>query len=367
MGYKFVDEVKVLVRSGNGGQGCVSFRREKYVPKGGPDGGDGGKGGDVIIQTDPQLGTLLDYRFRPRHLAGNGLPGEGNQSSGANGADVCLGVPVGTSIYHRETNELLVDLTQPHQVFMVVRGGRGGKGNTHFKNSRRQTPRFAQPGEPGEEIELRLELKLLADVGLVGMPSVGKSSLIARISAAKPKIAEYPFTTLVPNLGVVQFGEMQHYVVADVPGLIVGASEGAGLGNRFLRHVERVRQIVHLITVCPEEPGRSPIADFEAIEREIAAHDGELLDVSRILVLNKIDLAECKDVSSEVESYAQEKGLPFFAISSATGEGLPEFLNFLGHAVSQAVEAEIKAEAIASVVVEAPDTLPPELPSLNDA
>ena len=219
MRYKFVDEVKVLVRSGNGGQGCVSFRREKYVPKGGPDGGDGGKGGDVIIQTDPQLGTLLDYRFRPRHLAGNGRPGEGNQSSGANGDDVCLGVPVGTSIYHRETNELLVDLTQPHQEFVAARGGRGGKGNTHFKNSRRQTPRFAQPGEPGEEIELRLELKLLADVGLIGMPNAGKSSLLRSVSSARPKVANYPFTTLEPNLGTVTF-KNQEFVMVDIPGLI---------------------------------------------------------------------------------------------------------------------------------------------------
>ncbi len=367
MGYKFVDEVKVLARSGNGGQGCISFRREKYVPKGGPDGGDGGKGGDVVILADSQLGTLLDYRFRPRHLAGNGRPGEGNQCSGADGADVVLRVPVGTSIYNRETDELLIDLTEPNQKFVAARGGRGGKGNAHFKNSRRQTPRFSQPGEPGEEFELRLELKLLADVGLVGMPSVGKSSLIARISAAKPKIADYPFTTLTPNLGVVQFGDMQHYVVADVPGLIVGASDGAGLGSRFLRHVERVRKIVHLVTVCPEEPGRDPIEDFEAIEAEIAAHDASLRDVERVIVLNKIDLPECKEMASELEAYAKEKGLPFYALSSVTGEGLNEFLNFLGHAVSKAVEAQLQTQSVELPEDELVESIvPPDLPSLFD-
>ena len=343
MGYKFVDEVKVLVRSGNGGAGCVSFRREKYVPKGGPAGGDGGKGGDVGIEADRPLGTLLDYRFRPRHLAGNGRPGEGKQSSGPHGEDSCLRVPVGTVIYNLQTNELIADLSQPGDRVVVAKGGRGGKGNTHFKTARRQSPRFAQPGEPGEEFELRLELKLLADVGLVGMPSVGKSSLVARISAAKPKIAEYPFTTLAPNLGVVQFGEMQHYVVADVPGLVVGASEGLGLGTRFLRHVERVRQIAHLITVCPDEPGRDPIKDYEAIENEIECHDASLMSVPRVLVLNKVDLVECREQVEVVEAYAADKGLKLFAISTVTGEGIPELVKHLGYVVFEALQAELKA------------------------
>lgn len=364
MGYKFVDEVKVLVRSGNGGPGCVSFRREKYVAKGGPDGGDGGKGGDVVIEVDRQLGTLLDYRFRPRHLAGNGRPGEGKQSSGKHGADSVLGVPAGTIIYNRETNEVIADLARAGQRVVVCKGGRGGKGNTHFKTARRQSPRFAQPGEPGEEAELRLELKLLADVGLIGMPSVGKSSLIARISAAKPDIAEYPFTTLTPNLGVVQFGEMQHYVVADVPGLIVGASEGAGLGSRFLRHVERVRQIVHLVSVCPDEPGRDPVKDYEAIEAEIECHDQSLMSVPRVLVLNKIDLVESREEVERVAEFASRSGIEFFSISTITGEGIPELVKHLGRVVSLAVQAELKAEDAVEAEALAAERALPELPAL---
>ena len=362
MAYKFVDEVKVLVRSGNGGPGCVSFRREKFVAKGGPDGGDGGKGGDVVIEADRQLGTLLDYRFRPRHLAGNGRPGEGQQASGKNGDDSALRVPVGTVIYDRETNEPLADLSVHGTRLVVCKGGRGGKGNTHFKTARRQSPRFAQPGEPGEERELRLELKLLADIGLIGMPSVGKSSLIARISAAKPAIADYPFTTLTPNLGVVQFGEMQHFVVADVPGLIVGASEGAGLGSRFLRHVERVRQIVHLVAFCPEEPGRDPIADYQAIEEEIASHDQALMSVPRVMVLNKNDLVESQEEVERVAAFAADAGIQFFSISTFTGDGIPELVNHLGYCVSLArAELEDMADSTEDPGV---DLAPPELPSL---
>jgi len=332
--YTFVDEVTVLVRSGKGGAGCVSFRREKCAPMGGPDGGDGGRGGDLIIRADESLGTLLDYKFKPRHFAKNGLPGSGGNCAGADAADVVMRVPVGTVIFNNDTGELLKDLNSAGAELIAAKGGRGGKGNTHFKSSTRQAPRFAQPGEPGAELSLRLELKLLADVGLVGYPNVGKSSLIARISAARPKIADYPFTTLVPNLGVVQFGDDAHFVVADVPGLMVGAHKGAGLGSRFLRHIERVRRIVHMVTVVPEVEDRDPIADFEAIENEMRLHDQKLAKTPRVLVLNRIDLPDVAEHTARVRKYARSKKLHFFAISAATGEGVQALVNHLGEVIS---------------------------------
>ncbi|MBT6433654.1 MAG: GTPase ObgE [Deltaproteobacteria bacterium] len=348
MRYKFIDEAAILTRSGNGGSGCVSFRREKHVPLGGPDGGNGGRGGDVVIYPDTQIATLLDYKFQPRHFADNGRPGEGNQCSGRDGEPMILRVPVGTVVYNEETGDELGDLCEPDIPFVVAQGGRGGKGNAHFKTSTRQAPKFSQPGEPGEELTLRFELKLIADVGLVGMPSVGKSSLIARMSSAKPKIADYPFTTLAPNLGVVKFGITEHYVVADVPGLIVGASDGAGLGSRFLRHVERVRRIAHLVTVCSEEPGRDPIEDFEAIENELKLHDEKLSQVEKVLVLNRMDLPDVQEEAERIGEYAKEKGLPFFAISAATGEGIQDLINYLGEAINKSralAESESESEA----------------------
>lgn len=335
MRHKFVDEVTIHVRSGDGGAGCVSFRREKYVPRGGPDGGDGGRGGSVIVRADPQLATLLDYKFRPRHIAKDGRPGEGNLCSGAAGEDIILRVPVGTVVFRKDESQPLADLSEPDLEIVVAAGGRGGKGNAHFKSSTHQAPKFSQPGEPGETLDLRLELKLLADVGLVGFPNVGKSSLVARISAARPKIADYPFTTLVPNLGVVQFGELDHFVVADVPGLIVGAHEGVGLGSRFLRHVSRVRRIVHLVTVEPDVPGRDPRTDYEAIEREMTLHDEALAGVPRVLVLNRIDLDFVADAAGSVAELARERGIPFFAISAATGAGVRELVNHLGEQLSR--------------------------------
>ncbi len=334
-GYKFVDEAVIHVRSGHGGKGCVSFRREKFVPFGGPDGGDGGKGGDVVLVADPQLTTLLDYKFVPRQFAKDGRPGEGNRRAGKDADDRVVRVPVGTVVHDEATGDLLCDLDAPEKRAVVAKGGRGGKGNEAFKSSVRQAPRFAQPGEDGEEKMLRLELKLLADVGLIGFPNVGKSSLIARISAARPKIADYPFTTLVPNLGVVRFGDGQHFVVADVPGLIVGAHAGAGLGSRFLRHVERVRRIVHLVTVVPGEPARDPIRDFEAIENEVRLHDEALGRTSRVLALNQIDLDFVRAESDRVRAYAEARGIPFFPISAATGEGLDALVTHLGEAVSR--------------------------------
>jgi GTP-binding protein len=304
------------------------------VPFGGPDGGEGGRGGDVIVRADGQLTTLLDYKFKSRHLAENGRPGEGNQRSGRSGETVLLRVPVGTMVFRAPDDQLLADLDADAAEVVVARGGRGGKGNVHFKSSTHQAPHFSQPGEPGEQLDLRLELKLLADVGLVGFPNVGKSSLIARISAARPKIADYPFTTLVPNLGVVQFGDHQHFVVADVPGLIAGAADGAGLGSRFLRHVERVRRIVHMVTVEPDVPDRDPVADFEAIENEMRRHDPGLGEVPRVLVLNRTDLDFVRDRETEVAELARSSGLPFFAVSAATGHGVPELVNHLGQALS---------------------------------
>ncbi|MEM6730708.1 MAG: GTPase ObgE [Myxococcota bacterium] len=332
---KFIDECVVLTRSGSGGAGAVSFRREKFVEFGGPDGGDGGKGGDVVLVAEPQMNTLLDYKFRPRHLAGNGMPGEGRDKSGKGGEDAVLPVPVGTVAYDVETGEILVDLEEAGQRFVVCTGGRGGKGNAHFKSSTRQAPRYSQPGEPNEEKRVRLELKLLADAGLVGFPNVGKSSLISRISAAKPKVADYPFTTLEPKLGVVQFGSHEHFVVADVPGLIVGASQGAGLGSRFLRHVERVKRIVHMVTVEQDYEDRDPIADFEAIEAELSAHTDELSQVPRILVLNRVDLGFVAEHTERMAQFAEDRGLPFFAISAATGNGVQALVKHLGQQIAQ--------------------------------
>lgn len=348
MAYQFVDEVTIEARSGDGGKGAVAFRREKCVPFGGPSGGDGGRGGDIVFCADAQLGTLLDYRFRPRQHAGHGGAGMGAQCTGADGKTLRLRVPVGTQVFDAESGALLVDLIAAGQEVVIARGGRGGKGNEHFKTSVRQAPQFSQPGEPGVAYNLRLELKMLADVGLVGMPNVGKSSLIASISASRPKIADYPFTTLVPNLGVVRFGDMQHYVVADVPGLIAGAAEGAGLGTRFLRHVERVRVLAHLVTAGTDLPGRSPIEDFAAIEAEMAQAKGVLRDVPRVVVLNQIDRPEVAEHIDEVRAHAESLNLPFFAVSAATGAGVQALVNHLGQAVTDARRAQARAAAAAA-------------------
>jgi GTP-binding protein len=348
MRYSFVDEVVVQVRSGDGGRGCVAFLREKFIPFGGPNGGNGGRGGAVIVKVDAQLGTLLDYRFTPRQFAEHGQPGMGSQCTGRDGAPCIVRVPPGTVVFRAETGVQLCDLQNDGQTFVLARGGRGGKGNEHFKNAVRQAPKFAQPGEPGETFGVRLELKLLADVGLVGLPNVGKSSLIARISASKPKIANYPFTTLVPNLGVVRFGDMQHYVVADVPGLVVGAHLGQGLGNRFLRHVERVRCIAHLLTARPEadDAACDPIGDFLAIEQEMLLHNAKLAAVPRFVVLNQIDLPSVQVHVEAVAKFAAQRGLPFFPISAATGQGVQALVNALGEHVSQArAQAQNNQEA----------------------
>ena len=323
---QFVDEVKIFVRSGDGGAGCVSFRREKFVPFGGPNGGDGGRGGDVIIEADRGLSTLLDMKQRPHQKAERGRHGMGKDRHGASGDDLVIHLPVGTLVKDAETGDVLADLDQHGQRMVILKGGRGGQGNARFMTSTNRTPRFAQPGEPGEERWLRLELKLLADVGLLGMPSVGKSSLIAKVSAARPKIADYPFTTLVPNLGVVLYKDYRSFVIADIPGLIEGAHEGAGLGHRFLRHVERTRLLVHLLDPC-RPPASDSLADYDAINRELALFDPELAEKPQIVVVNKIDRTDVKDLLPQIRQTFTERGVHVFPISAATGEGIPELLD----------------------------------------
>jgi len=322
----FIDEVKIYVRSGDGGAGCVSFRHEKFIEFGGPDGGDGGRGGDVIIKVFPQLSTLLDLRQHPHQKAGRGRNGMGKDRHGAAGADLEILVPQGTVIKDAETGEELADLTEPDSCIVFMKGGRGGQGNARFKTATHKAPKFAQPGEPGEERWIRLELKLMADVGLLGMPSVGKSSLITKISAARPKIADYPFTTLKPNLGVVQYKNYRSFVMADIPGLIEGASEGAGLGHRFLKHLERTGQLLHLLDLS-WMPERDPITEYEAINRELALFDPELAEKRQTVVINKIDLPHVRENLELVLPYFVERGIKVFPISAATGEGISDLLD----------------------------------------
>ena len=322
----FIDEVKIHVKSGDGGAGCVSFRREKFIPLGGPDGGDGGKGGDVIIEASPNLSTLLDLRQHPHQKAGRGRNGMGKDRHGAYGEDLKMLLPVGTVIRDAETDEVLADLTEPGTPVVLLKGGRGGQGNARFATSTNKAPKFAQPGEEGEERWLRLELKLMADVGLLGFPSVGKSSLITKVSAARPKIADYPFTTLKPHLGVVAYKNYRSFVMADIPGIIEGAHGGAGLGHRFLRHVERTRILLHLLDPCREHDS-NPLHDFETLNRELALFSPELAEKPQIVVINKLDLPDVQALLSEVEPYFTERGIPVFPISAATGEGIPALLD----------------------------------------
>lgn len=316
----FIDEVKIYVKAGDGGNGCLAFRREKFVPRGGPSGGDGGRGGDVVMVASQHHNTLLHFRFNPEHKAERGRHGEGSNRTGREGRDVQLPVPVGTVVYDANSGELLHDFTQPGDRFIVARGGRGGRGNARFATSTHQAPTEHEPGRPGEERNLRLELKLLADVGLVGFPNAGKSTLISRISAARPKIADYPFTTLEPNLGVVSY-DGRTFVVADIPGLIEGAHEGHGLGIQFLRHVERTRLLAHLVDVS-EMSGRDPAHDYDAIMVELAAYSEELASKPMILVATKLDVAQDPSRIDAVRRKAREAGLPLYEISAVTGAGL---------------------------------------------
>jgi GTP-binding protein len=316
----FVDEVGIEVKAGSGGNGAASFRREKYVPRGGPAGGDGGRGGDIILEADSNLSTLLDFRYQHRYFAEPGGHGTGKDMHGKDAVDMVLKVPIGTVATDSVTGVVEADLTKHGQRAIIAHGGRGGRGNTHFASSSQQAPMFAENGEPGEERAYRLELKLLADVGLIGFPNAGKSTLIASISAAKPKIAEYPFTTLVPNLGVVAVDEEKTFVVADIPGLIEGASEGVGLGHQFLRHIERTRVLVHLIDMSGLT-GREPLEDYEIINRELASYSERLSKLPQLVALNKIDVANPEDIEA-MKELLQEKGATVFEISAATQAGL---------------------------------------------
>ncbi|MBW7956273.1 MAG: GTPase ObgE [Deltaproteobacteria bacterium] len=330
---KFIDEAKIYVKAGDGGRGCVSFRREKYVPKGGPDGGNGGRGGDVILIAEGRLASLLDFKYKREYKAERGQHGMGSMCSGRDGLDLRINVPVGTVVKDADTEEVLADLVEDGQEYLVSRGGRGGKGNAHFATSTHQTPRFAQPGEPGEERNLKLELKLLADVGIIGFPNAGKSTLISHISAAKPRIADYPFTTLVPNLGIVKFGDFGGFVVADIPGLIEGAHEGKGLGVRFLKHIERTSIFIHMLDLSPAS-GRDPKDDFEIVNRELRAFKAELTERPQVVALNKTDMPEAEEKVPELLKFFNGLGIKVFSISAATGKGLKELVNFVGKAVA---------------------------------
>jgi GTP-binding protein len=316
----FIDEADIEVKAGDGGNGVVSFRREKRVPKGGPDGGDGGRGGDVIAIAAPHLLTLVDFTYRHRYHAENGGHGGGNHRHGKNGGDLEIRFPLGTVIRDADTGQVTADLVAPDQRVVLVHGGRGGKGNARFATSTRQTPRFAEKGDAGEARRLHLELKLLADVGVIGLPNVGKSSLIARASAARPKIADYPFTTLVPNLGVVRIEEGKSFVLADLPGLVEGAHRGAGRGHDFLRHVERTRALIHVLDVA--QPERDPLADFDTINRELALYDAGLAQRPQVVALNKVDLRPPEERLHRVEEALQGRGYRTFRISALTGEGV---------------------------------------------
>ena len=328
----FIDEARIRVKAGDGGNGCVAFRREKYVPRGGPSGGDGGRGGDVILVASEHYNTLLHFRFNPEHKAERGRHGEGNNRTGRDGASIELPVPVGTLVFDEETGELLYDFTRAGDRFVVARGGRGGRGNARFATSTHQTPTEHEPGFPGEERRLRLELKLLADVGLVGFPNAGKSTLISRISAARPKIADYPFTTLEPHLGVVDAGEDRTFVVADIPGLIEGAHLGHGLGTRFLRHIERTRLLVHLVDVS-EASGRDPVQDFHVVMRELESYSAELAAKPMIVAASKIDIAQNQERVAALEDLARGLGLPCYRISGVTGEGVASLIRAMAERV----------------------------------
>jgi GTP-binding protein len=327
----FIDEVEISVKAGDGGNGCMAFRREKFVPRGGPSGGDGGNGGDVIIESSERHNTLVHFRFRPEHKAGRGRHGEGSNRHGKDGADTVLRVPVGTVVYDAATGEKLFDFDRPNLRTVIAHGGHGGRGNARFATSTNQAPRRCEPGTPGEERHLRLELKLLADVGIVGFPNVGKSTLISRISAARPKIADYPFTTLEPNLGVVAADDERSFVVADIPGLIEGAHAGHGLGTQFLRHIERTRLLVHVVDVS-EFNGRDAAHDFDVIMGELASFGASLESKPMLLVANKMDVKSPAKLA-EIEAIAAARGLALFRISAVTGEGVQELV----HAMIQRV------------------------------
>jgi len=335
---KFVDSASIVVEAGDGGKGCVSFRREKFVPKGGPDGGDGGRGGHVWLKTNRQLTTLLDFKYKKKYIAERGVHGQGARKTGRDGADIVIQVPCGTLVRNAETHEVIADLTGEHQEMLIAKGGRGGRGNQHFATPTRQVPRFAEPGQKGDTLVLDMELKLMADVGLVGFPNAGKSTLISVISAAKPKIADYPFTTLVPNLGIVRYEEYKSFVMADIPGIIEGAAEGKGLGIQFLRHIERTKILA--ILVSADSPDIA--AEYCTLLGELEKFDKQLLNKPRIVVMTKIDIAP-----EDFEIPFLEKGIKVLSISSVTGKGLKELKDELWRQVSACVRSAEPLEVVA--------------------
>jgi GTP-binding protein len=327
---KFVDSASIFVQAGDGGKGCVSFRREKYVPKGGPDGGDGGRGGHVWLRTNRQLTTLLDFKYRKKYIAVRGVHGQGARKTGRDGADVVIDVPCGTIVRNAETNEIIADLTGEDQEILIARGGKGGRGNQHFATPTRQAPRYAEPGQKGEELMLNMELKLMADVGLVGFPNAGKSTLISVISAAKPKIADYPFTTLVPNLGIVRYEEYKSFVMADIPGIIEGAAEGKGLGLQFLRHIERTKILA--ILIAADSPDITD--EYNTLLGELEKFEKSLLDKPRIVVVTKMDIA-----AEDLEIPVFQEDVKVLSISSVSGQGLKELKDELWREVSGRIRA----------------------------
>ena len=325
---KFIDEARIEIIAGDGGNGAASFRREKFMPKGGPDGGDGGRGGSVLAVADRNINTLVDYRFARKHAARNGESGRGSDCYGAGADDITLRMPVGTVIYDHETGELIADLTQHEQVVVLAKGGEGGLGNIHFKSSTNRAPRQSTPGTPGERKMLRLELKVLADVGLLGMPNAGKSTFIAAVSNARPKVADYPFTTLHPNLGVVRVSPEKSFVIADIPGLIEGAAEGAGLGHQFLRHLARTRLLLHIVDLAPFDPQTDPVAEAKAIAGELRKYDEDLYHKPRWLVLNKLDMVPDEERADRVADFVQRFGWtgPVYQMSGLVGTGCRELI-----------------------------------------
>ncbi len=321
---RFLDEVLITVRSGDAGKGCVSFRREKFIPRGGPDGGDGGKGGSVLFRATERLATLLDFRYRRIFKARNGEPGRGRNQTGKNGKDIVIEVPPGTLLYDEETGQEIADLVRDEQEIVILEGGQGGKGNKHFATSTNRAPRMAQPGISGQEKRLRLSLKYLADIGLIGLPNAGKSTLLSRITTAKPKIADYPFTTLIPNLGVMTLGEDKKLTVADIPGLIEGASEGKGLGHRFLKHIERTRLLLHVMDIT-FSPAHALLEDFFVVRKELEDYHVDVAGKDQIVVINKIDLysSQHRDVR-EVKKALKDMGLESYPVSALTGEGIED-------------------------------------------
>jgi GTP-binding protein len=346
----FIDRVKIRLEGGHGGNGVTAFRREKFVPRGGPSGGDGGRGGDVWIVGDASLNTLLHLRYNPLHIAQRGMHGEGSNRSGKEGADVIVRVPIGTQVFDPKTNDLLFDCVTDGERWLAAHGGRGGFGNAHFTSSTNRAPRYHQEGSEGEELELQLELKLLADVGLLGFPNAGKSTFISTVSAARPKIADYPFTTLEPHLGVVDLGDFRTFVIADMPGLIEGAHAGHGLGDRFLRHVERTKLLLHLVDMSSVS-GRDPVSDYEVINRELAAYDAQLAARPQIVVATKMDAVDEPERVESLRQRAIQDERKFFAISSVTGEGVRELISAVGREVE-----ELRAQAAANVSLESDDS-----------